>query len=90
MQKKKIVWLCHFSNTEIKAQFHENKVQEFAPWISLLIEIVSKIENIELHIVSPNHFTNVDSNFKLKGIHYHFYKHIPISSLLNNQNLSIN
>jgi glycosyltransferase involved in cell wall biosynthesis len=70
----KIVWLCHFSNQEMKDYFGNQQIQSFAPWISELISIFKNRNDIELHIVSPNRFTNKDSNFIKDNINYHFYQ----------------
>jgi glycosyltransferase involved in cell wall biosynthesis len=77
MTKYKIVWLCHFSNDEIKTYFNNSETKESAPWISLLIELIEKRSDIELHIVAPNQFINNDSNFVIRNTYYHFYKHLP-------------
>lgn len=74
----KVVWLCHFANSEMKTYFDTPNVKEFAPWISNLIELFKGIAGIELHIVAPNVFTNKDCVFSQDGITYHFYKHLPL------------
>jgi glycosyltransferase involved in cell wall biosynthesis len=58
--------------------FNKPYVQEMAPWIDGLIKLFKKRMDVELHIVAPNVFTNKDRNFTLDGVHYHFYKHLPI------------
>jgi len=74
----KVVWLCHLSNSKLKKHFNVTNVNEFAPWISILIEMFKNNKDIEIHIVAPNVFTNKDTFFVLDGIHYYFYKHKPI------------
>lgn len=74
----KVVWLCHFANSELKTYFDTPNVKEFAPWISNLIELFNGITGIELHIIAPNVFTNKDCVFSRDGITYHFYKHLPL------------
>ncbi len=76
-ERLKVVWLCHFANKEMKDYFSTPKVNEFAPWINELINLFKGRSEIELHIVSPNVFTNRDCSFMKDGITYHFYKHIP-------------
>lgn len=76
-KRLKIVWLCHFANQEMKEYFNRPRVNEFAPWINGLICLFKGRSEIELHIVSPNVFTNKDCSFTKDGITYHFYKHIP-------------
>lgn len=74
----KVVWLCHFANNEMKSFFNTPKLNEFAPWISILIKFFEERNLVDLHIVAPNVFTNADCNFEKKGIKYHFFKHVPI------------
>jgi glycosyltransferase involved in cell wall biosynthesis len=80
MEKNKIrvVWLCHFSNEEIKEYFNIREINEFAPWINNLIQLFKHNPSVELHIVAPNVFTNKKKEFVIDGIHYHFYQRIPI------------
>jgi glycosyltransferase involved in cell wall biosynthesis len=72
-KKLKIVWLCHFANSEINNYFN-TKVNELAPWINNLIEIFNSNDDFELHIVSPNYFNNKSVVIKLRNIEYHFYR----------------
>lgn len=74
----KVVWLCHLSNTQLKRHFDRENVNEFAPWISLLIDLLKNRNDLDIHIVAPNVFTNKDSCFFLDGINYHFYRYLPI------------
>lgn len=78
-KKIKVVWLCHFANDEIINYFESPQVNEFAPWISKLMDLVKGNDEIELHIVAPNVFTNTSCGFIKDGINYHFYKVVPIS-----------
>ncbi len=70
----KVVWLCHFANQEVKDHFKTPQVQETAPWINNLIELFRIRKDLELHIVSPNIFTNREYSFHVNGVTYHFYK----------------
>lgn len=81
--KLKVVWLCHFANQEMFKHFKIPKGNEFAPWISLLIDSFKSEQSVELHIIAPNVFTNLDINFIKDGIHYHFYKYIPLIPIFN-------
>ncbi len=69
----KVVWLCHFANQEMKDYFNTPNVNEMSPWINILIELIKGNTNIEVHIVAPNVFNNLDNNFKQENINYHFY-----------------
>lgn len=74
-RKLKIVWLCWFANDEISTHFGNIKIKEFAPWINNLIKIFEKKDDIDLHIVAPNVFSNCNVFFQINNIQYHFYKH---------------
>lgn len=78
-QKKiNVVWLCHFANQQMKDYFKTPNLNEFAPWITLSIELFKQEPQIELHIVSPNIFNNKDVGFKKDNIYYHFFKYLPV------------
>ena len=74
-KKITVVWLCHFSNQEMKDFFHTPHVKEMAPWINNLIESFQDRTDVELHIVAPNIFTNKRQDVKIKNVQYHFYQH---------------
>ncbi len=57
-KKIKVVWLCHFASTEIKEYFKTPEVKEMAPWIFNLIALFQESNEIDLHVVAPNIFTN--------------------------------
>ena len=61
----------------MKAFFRKPKLKEMAPWISSLIELFRDRRGVELHIVSPNVFSNREKIFKLNNIDYHFYQYRP-------------
>ena len=73
----KVVWLCHFVNSVMKDYFHTPHVQEMAPWINNLIVLFQERNDIELHIVAPNVFTNKQQKVKIKNVEYHFYQRTP-------------
>lgn len=75
--RTKVVWLCHFVNQEMKDYFKTPNVNEMAPWINNLIELFKERNDIELHIVAPNVFTNETIEFPEEGVKYHFYQHRP-------------
>jgi|GEM_PF-425521 len=82
-RKLKVVWLCHFANEEMKAYFKVKHINEFAPWISLSLQLFEGVDDVELHVVSPNVYTNTDAYLEKNGIHYHFYA--PSPSIFNNR-----
>jgi glycosyltransferase involved in cell wall biosynthesis len=69
----KVVWLCNFANNEMNIHFKTLHVRELASWINNLIELFREQSDIELHIVAPNIFTNIDCSFIERGVYYHFY-----------------
>lgn len=79
MKKKKIkvVWLCHFANEEVKQYFDTPSVNEFAPWISKMLDIFKQNDEVEIHVVAPNVFTNTNRKFNQSGISYNFYPIVP-------------
>lgn len=82
-KKIKIIWLCHFANEEMKQHFGKLFINNFAPWIDVLKDEAKKLKTIELHIVSPNVFTNKDVFLVKEDVSYHFYQHIPIPFIFN-------
>lgn len=77
-KRLKVVWLCHFSNREIKEYLKTPEVQEFAPWITLMAELFETERDVEVHIVSPHEYISGCKYFEIRGIHYHFFNaHIP-------------
>ncbi|MEI8201405.1 MAG: glycosyltransferase family 4 protein [Bacteroidota bacterium] len=74
----KIVWLCHFANKEFKEHFKTPHIKEFAPWITNTLAVFQNNTEVDLHVVSPNVFTNQDCCIKKNGVTYHFYKVTPM------------
>lgn len=76
----KVVWLCHFTNSEMQKILNPiKKVNEYAPWIPPYINLVREINNIELHVVAPHEYIKGVKYFFLQGVHYYFYNaHMPI------------
>jgi len=82
-KKLKVVWLCHYANQEMFEHFNISNGKEFAPWISLLIDLFKSERSVELHIVAPNVYSNEDSSFIKNGIHFHFYEYLPKFPIFN-------
>jgi glycosyltransferase involved in cell wall biosynthesis len=79
MNKIKVVWICHFSNTEIREKLPLSKkgknISDFALWITNMIIEFKKFEDIELHIISPHRgLKQYSYSFEKDGICYYFYK----------------
>lgn len=77
----KVVWLCHFSNQEILKILRPRKpINDFAPWITGLINLFELEKQVELHIVSPYEYISGIKEFELRGIYYHFFNaHMPFT-----------
>ena len=78
MKKKKIVWICHFSNKFIQNKLpltKQIKYQEFAPWIPNTINEIINHKDYEIFIISPHvGLKKILYHFKYSGINYYFFK----------------
>ena len=73
-KKIKVVWICHFSNKEIQEQLNVNKrINEFAPWITNLVDYYKGSNEVELHIVAPYEYISGEKKILYKGISCHFF-----------------
>lgn len=110
-EKIKVVWLCHFSNSQTRERMKlssnrfvytsakkllgketQNKeYRDIAPWISIMIEEFEKMENVELHVISPQvGLKGLTSEFEINGVQYHFYNpdiSLFLSSMIRNVKL---
>lgn len=69
----KVVWLCHFSNSEIQKHIKPHKeVGEYAPWINNLLPLFENNPEIELHVIVRHKWLSRTRTFKLRGINYYF------------------
>ena len=73
MENNKIVWLCHLANQELNKKYNK-EVDMCAYWMTQFIDIIRGAGK-EIHIVSPNYYTNSDDYFILNDVHYHLYKY---------------
>ena len=74
MIKYKVLWVCHFTNSQIQDRLKPLKrINQMAPWISLGIEEAKINKNIELHIISPHRWISGIKEFKDENIFYHFF-----------------
>lgn len=72
-KRLKVVWICHFSNSEIRAKLGIKKdIQETAPWVSSSINLFKNRSDINLYIISPYSGLKKDKEFVLDGINYKF------------------
>ena len=78
MEKNKILWICHFSNSNVREKLpltDKIKYADFSPWISNLINEFEFTSKIDLHIISPHRgMLQNKYEFKHKNIHYYFFK----------------
>jgi len=91
MDRIRVVWICHFSNEQIRNELPLSKrrfsnfiryvlkkptlsYSDFAPWISSLIVEFEKLNDVELHIISPHlGLKHIKHELVINGIHYHFF-----------------
>jgi len=77
--KLKVVWICHFSNEKVRNVLplvkKAEKISDFAPWVTNLIQEFKKFKEVELHVISPHvGLKRFSCSFDIEGIHYHFFK----------------
>lgn len=83
MNKLKVIWICHFTNPEIREVLpltKKRKYYDFSPWITNMIPYFEQKSDIELHIVAPHRgLKRLTYCFEKRGILYHFFKpDVPI------------
>lgn len=70
----KVVWICHFSNREIRKQLNPRSyVADFAPWISGLLKAFQGQDEVELHVISPHKYISGIHRWESEGVHYYFF-----------------
>ena len=75
INKIKVVWICHFSNTLVRKKLKINSNQiDFAPWITATIEEIEKRQDVELHVISPHASLTRDKAFIINDVNYYFIK----------------
>lgn len=77
--KLKVIWICHFSNEEVRKRLPLAKkgtqVSDYAPWITNMIQEFKQFKDIEVHIISPHlGLKAITHSFDCEGIHYYFFK----------------
>lgn len=87
--KIKIVWICHFSNLEVRRYlkfdkwtpmaivrriFGKNSVTDYAMWNTNAIREFEKFDDVELHIIAPHYMISGLQEFEINHIHYHFFE----------------
>ena len=101
MERIKVVWLCHFSNSNVHDRLElgdyglkrvlrglsrkplNTSVPDYAVWITNGIQELEKMDDVELHVVSPYpHLKYKLEEFQDRGVYYHFF-HNEDEGLLN-------
>ena len=75
----KVIWICHFSNAEVRKRLPLAKkgrqVADYSPWVTNMIQEFKYFKDIEVHIISPHLGLNaITHTFDCEGINYHFFK----------------
>lgn len=86
----KVVWICEFSNKEVRDKLHIEKYSiyamtkklfnkqyliDFGVWNTNGIKELEKFNDIELHVISHHFFLKEKvDSFKLRNINYHFFR----------------
>lgn len=85
MGQIKVVWICSFSNSEVREElkkktsflsriFHK-KYFDSAQWNTNAIKEFENIKEVDLHIICPVRGIRASCvNYDKKGIHYHFFR----------------
>jgi glycosyltransferase involved in cell wall biosynthesis len=71
----RIVWLAMFVNDEFKHLFDRPDKENWGVWITHLCTLFQGDQDIELHVVAPNMYTNETVSIKRGSITYHFYRY---------------
>lgn len=74
MKKYKVVWLCHFTNKFLNDYFGIEK-KELSRWMDSFTNIILGNKQLDIHIVSPNYWTNQDFTLYRENVTYHLYKY---------------
>ena len=76
-KKLKVVWLCHFTNAEVRQKLPLSKKinhTDFAPWITRMIKGFENRDDVEIHIVAPHRrLKPFICEFENNRIFYHFF-----------------
>lgn len=76
----KVLWLCNYSLKYLQHQLKikiDNKSKHPIPWLYYLVQEISKIKDVELHILTLSSDLEKDYYIIEDGIHYHLIKERP-------------
>lgn len=77
--KLKVVWICHFSNSNIRSRLPLSlhyEYGDYSPWVTQMINQFKNFKDIELHVISAHHglIRNIIT-LHYDNIDYYFYRH---------------
>lgn len=75
--KKKIVWLCAFSNNELVEKLGAKNSKIVSPWMSEFINLFRQKTDFNIYIVSPNYINNTNTNVKIDNLEVYLFKFHP-------------
>jgi glycosyltransferase involved in cell wall biosynthesis len=80
-KKKKIVWICSFSDIETQKQIKPfKKNREHSTWIARTAKLFEDNKDYDIYIISPHEYLPQKKQFSQKNIHYCFFNpFIPLS-----------
>lgn len=74
MKKLRVVWLCHLANMELNHYFNIDK-NEIASWMTLFLNLCRTKSEWDIHVVTPNYYTNENQVVKIENVTYHLFKY---------------
>ena len=89
MDKVKVVWICHFSNVQVRKRLRfkrwsplsflrrlrgQMNLSDFAVWNTNAIREFEKFKDVELHIIAPYYNISGIQEFEINSITYHFFE----------------
>ena len=73
MSKLRILWLCHFTNSEMQNHLPLwKRIDEFASWVPNTLKGFENRNDVEVHVISPHEYLHRDSKIIIRNIHYYF------------------
>lgn len=73
----RVVWLCCVANEEIAHLLGVDSKRIVSPWMTDFINIFRDKTDVELHLITPNYFTNKNRKIKINNINIYLYKYKP-------------
>jgi glycosyltransferase involved in cell wall biosynthesis len=76
-EKIRVTWVCSFENEEVANLLGAKFTKSISPWITDLIELFRDKTDIELSIITPNYYTNKNSEVKINNITIYLFQYRP-------------